>query len=337
MATSAKDALELVNSIKGITISAHIDTACFALLFYDYLLTLEDELKLIWQSKWSFPKAVFLITRYGPVIDLSIVTAFHFKSATPDECLRIYKAGGMLLYFGICFTELIPVLRTWAIWGKSRTITILLFIWSAINLGISAVLVTLYFNSAQFTSLPAGVPGCLVSNANSFIVGSWSILVVFESGILGITVLKGVQLYKEYEDKQLRNSALFNAVFTNGAIFYVYIFAISVGNVIVVRSLPREFVQLLASVERVSHALLTGRLFIAIRRAAVHGTDEEDLTRLETLRFQESHIGPIDTKAGASSFMSSSVGNWTCLGHSASTASGKEPVNNMGGGGEFNV
>ncbi|EJC98750.1 uncharacterized protein FOMMEDRAFT_161583 [Fomitiporia mediterranea MF3/22] len=299
MPASLKYSSELINSMEVLQISAYIDTACFAILFYDYLLTLEDERTLIWQSNWSLPKVVFLVTRYLPYIDLSITAMRHFKAMTPDACQRNYKAGGLVIDMGICLAELIPILRTWAIWGQSRTITIVLFIWSAINFGTDLVLVALYFNSVRFTSLPVGLSGCLVSNGNSLLVGAWVILMVFEAG----------------------------------AIFYVYIFALSVANVIVIASFPRDFAALLASVERVAHAVLMERLVITLRKAARHELEEEDLTRLDTMRFEQDQRRPIETEAGTSTFVSSFVGDWTCPGPSTSTASRNEPAKDERSGG----
>ncbi|EJC98761.1 uncharacterized protein FOMMEDRAFT_161594 [Fomitiporia mediterranea MF3/22] len=320
MVASTEDALELIDSIKGLQISTHINIACFGLLIYDYLLTFEDERTLIWQSEWSFPKVVFLITRYFPVIDLSMTISYYFKSLTPDECYRKYKAMGHLINAGICIAELIPIIRTWAIWERSRTITIVLFIWATINLGVDVVIITVHFNAARLTPLPRGVPGCLLDNDSSLLVGAWIILMVFEAGILGMTALKGIQLYREYENKQLRNSALFKAFFTNGAIFYVYVFALSVANVIIITSFPRDYVGLLASVERVAHAVLMERLVITLCKAARPEPEEEDLTKLDTMRFEQSQGRLIDTEAETRATVSSLAGNQTSPGPSTSTA-----------------
>ncbi|EJC98760.1 uncharacterized protein FOMMEDRAFT_170961 [Fomitiporia mediterranea MF3/22] len=305
MAASTKDALELIDSINSLQISAHIDTACFALLIYDYLLTFEDERTLIWQSEWSFAKIVFLITRYFPAIDLSMTTMYHFGIFTLDECYRRYKAGGHLINTGIAIAELIPIVRTWAIWEKSRTITIILFIWAAINVGIDIVFITLYFNAAQFAPLPPGVPGCLLVCA----LATYLKRVAHVAFDARDPVLKGIQLYREYEDKQLRNSVLFKAFFANGVIFYVYIFALSVANVIVITTFPRNFAGLLASVERVAHAVLMERLVFTLCKAARPGLDEQYLTKLDTIRFERGQRGPIETEVTTGTLLSSSAGN----------------------------
>ena len=37
---------------------------------YDYVLTLGQELDLIWASEWSLVKVLFFAARYGPFIDM---------------------------------------------------------------------------------------------------------------------------------------------------------------------------------------------------------------------------------------------------------------------------
>lgn len=38
-------------------------------LSYDHLLTLDEEVKLIWRAAWTIPKALFLLVRYtGPLL-----------------------------------------------------------------------------------------------------------------------------------------------------------------------------------------------------------------------------------------------------------------------------
>ena len=40
---------------------------------YDYLLTFNAERTLIWPSSWSITKVLFLLTRYAPFIDITII------------------------------------------------------------------------------------------------------------------------------------------------------------------------------------------------------------------------------------------------------------------------
>jgi len=54
---------------------------------YDWLTALDREVEHIWRSKWSIPKILFIISRYGAFIDMPIFIAS--ESLCPLlECLE---------------------------------------------------------------------------------------------------------------------------------------------------------------------------------------------------------------------------------------------------------
>ncbi|KAF9014840.1 hypothetical protein BDZ89DRAFT_962522, partial [Hymenopellis radicata] len=40
---------------------------------YDYLLTLDQEVELVWRAKWNVTKILYLATRYLPFVDIVVV------------------------------------------------------------------------------------------------------------------------------------------------------------------------------------------------------------------------------------------------------------------------
>jgi hypothetical protein len=43
------------------------------MFIWDYILTFRMEVDLVWKSKWTFMKALYLVQRYLPFIDMGIV------------------------------------------------------------------------------------------------------------------------------------------------------------------------------------------------------------------------------------------------------------------------
>ncbi|KAL5494760.1 hypothetical protein ACEPAI_222 [Sanghuangporus weigelae] len=324
MASFAKEVLQLMSALEGLRLSSYVDSKKFALcpIFvtepssipssrklrligaYDYLLTFEDERTLMWTRRWSPTKGLFFMTRYLPFIDLSITASHHFrKGMTPAACNLAYQIAGCkwLIDIGFLTAECILLIRTWAIWNRGRWIGLVLIFWAALALVANFVVMGLFMKSIGFSALPTGLSGCLVTSGNSLIMGVWIILMVYEAGIVVLMVLKGVQLYRE-----LGRTGLFLAVFRDGAIFYVYIFVLSVANVIVVSRLSRDLSTMLASIERVLHSILTQRLLFALRRAGSEPEVDES-EKLETMKFDESPraINTTDTETGTGTVISS--------------------------------
>ncbi|KAL5535980.1 hypothetical protein ACEPAF_4074 [Sanghuangporus sanghuang] len=279
-------------------------TASFTILVYDYILTFEDERTLIWPGQWTVTKVLFLFTRYLPFIDLSIPVIRHAsKDLSPKACELSYQSSIWLINVGFLTAELILLIRTWAIWERSRLITVILGIWATLNLVAEFVVMGFFMTALGFTSQPHGLPDCLLTSGNLLIRSVWIILMVYEAGIIVLLAIKGSQLRRD-----LGSSALYRALFRNGTIFCVYVFALSVANVIIISALPHRLASLLASIESVTHAILAQRLLLTLRKT-VYGPEPGEAARLDTLKINErlGAIGTFDTESGTNSSQPSSM------------------------------
>lgn len=50
-------------------------TLLVALAYYDHLLTLRDEVRFIWRRRFSGVAVVFVLTRYGALVNSALVIA----------------------------------------------------------------------------------------------------------------------------------------------------------------------------------------------------------------------------------------------------------------------
>ncbi|KAF4564075.1 hypothetical protein EYR36_003326 [Pleurotus pulmonarius] len=155
-------------------------------IVYDYILTFDKEVSLIWfyQSTWSWTSILFMLNRYLPFFD-TFDSLWHnlMPGITPDACSKAYQAVCWLYILGIGVTE-----------------------------GASQIL---------------------------FVV--WVLLIVYEAGILALMAYRG---YIGYRDGG--NTALFNAVYRDGILYYLYLFALSLVNITVIKMFPQDVI-LLAS------------------------------------------------------------------------------------------
>ena len=54
------------------------------LLFYDYVLVMEDEIHCFWQRRFSFVTLLYVVVRYAPLID-QVVRVAEFVPLTSDS------------------------------------------------------------------------------------------------------------------------------------------------------------------------------------------------------------------------------------------------------------
>ncbi|KAF9518663.1 hypothetical protein BS47DRAFT_1482520 [Hydnum rufescens UP504] len=112
-----------------IELTQHFQSAGLVILIYDYFLTLSDEIRYIWPSKWSWVKIVFLMNRYiSPLIVINaliMVAAFTFDV---PRCRRELFAVSLLNIFIFATWNVLLTLRVHALWGASRRMGIALAI-----------------------------------------------------------------------------------------------------------------------------------------------------------------------------------------------------------------
>ncbi|KAJ3551191.1 hypothetical protein NM688_g4854 [Phlebia brevispora] len=78
--TSIEAELALLYTTVQQTYSANYhEVAGVTVLLYDILLNLDNEVEVFWQTRWSFPKALYFIARYFAPLDLLILLSFDVQ------------------------------------------------------------------------------------------------------------------------------------------------------------------------------------------------------------------------------------------------------------------
>ncbi|THH18065.1 hypothetical protein EW146_g2864 [Bondarzewia mesenterica] len=80
--------------------------------------------------------------------------------------------------------------------------------------------------------------------------------------ILALTLVKGIPQYRQ------SNSPLIISLYRDGIMYYIYLFVLSVINVTVLLTAPREYANLLSLLQRVLHSVLSSRILLHLRQAA---------------------------------------------------------------------
>ncbi|KAF8632903.1 hypothetical protein AX17_004749, partial [Amanita inopinata Kibby_2008] len=225
--------------------------AAATILVFDYFLTLEIEISLMWNSPWTPTKILFLLTRYLPFIDVPIALYHQFApSITANTCVLTYQISGWMFASGIIIAEIILTIRTWALWGKDWRLSIALPIFSAACFVPTLAMLHIFLDSLEFTPQPIrGTAGCFVTRADPILSYCYVLLMVYETGqyplqriyrpltrmvTTGILILMSIRAFISY--RRGRNSELLTVIYRDGISYYIYLFLISVINVTIILS-----------------------------------------------------------------------------------------------------
>ncbi|KAF5342480.1 hypothetical protein D9611_001262 [Ephemerocybe angulata] len=170
-----------------------------------------------------------------------------------------------LFVIGLGFGEMIMSMRTWAVWKRSKKLGIFLLIFWPVCWIAGFVIAGLFAKTVKFDPSPMSqFKGCFVTEASPILFIAFVILLLYDTVNL---VLISIPAYNSCEAKTAKlystrcllisapplcpdrrggTSQLVRSVYTDGIVYYVYLFALSALNIIVIVKMPTDLVTLLS-------------------------------------------------------------------------------------------
>jgi hypothetical protein len=202
-------------------------TACSALLVFDYLCTLDLEITYVWSGPWTLANYLYILNRYLPFIDTLIILDLMTGNPAPETCLVRLKIATWFIVGGIMIAEVILMLRTYAIWERRRPILIILCCNTFLTFLPSIVVTQIELASLHYTSPPfPTLQACMADRGSKIIIIAYILLVVSETTIVTLTLIKAARHIRGTSSNWVVQ------LYTDGLLFYVYLFAISLASIL---------------------------------------------------------------------------------------------------------
>ncbi|KAK7472341.1 hypothetical protein VKT23_000460 [Stygiomarasmius scandens] len=240
-----------------------MNVASITILVYDYLLTLEREIVLVWNGHWGAIKILYILSRFPPFFDVPLVLYYSLAPNIPlERCHPIYSVASWFTIYGIVIAEAILMKRTVALWGVDKRVSRgLLVLMIAITIPC-AILLALFLQTIKYGLPPLPtVTGCYPTEGGVIIFVDFILLILYESIMLGLTMWVGVKRFRH------SRNPLVVTLYRDGIYYFVYTFVISLGNIIVLVAGPPELLDLLNTFQRVMHSILSTRVILHVRIA----------------------------------------------------------------------
>lgn len=244
----------------------YLQVSSLAVLVFDYLITFSDEVEFIWNGKMSTVKALFYITRYLPFFDGTFLLAQQFLPGPPQlMCKSMFHVQAWLYLFAFLVTNAILLLRTYAIWENNKNLALSLFALLIACITGAGYCVERFILSLTYGPSPSHYvfPGCFVVDGGRIVWVSITLLLLFHTVVLALTLLSAIR------QGRLTKSSLLGIICRDGIIMYAYLFGIAVINIIFLTTVQTYLTFSLMSFHRILQAVLTERLVINIRKAVV--------------------------------------------------------------------
>jgi len=239
---------------------------------YDYLLTLHLETRLIWFSRWTYTKVLFLLVRYVTLVSVVISLANEaFVNRPQDSCRMSLPVQGWFLMLGVFLSQVVLSIRTWAVWKLNKFVGLGLGALTVAHIVVQCMVLSRYIPSLRYASPPyPGFRGCFITQANGVMWISYTAEAIVETVVLALMVISAIRLYGSGSHGELSYM-----IHRDGIQLYVYLLAISFANVAIMKGLPFEDTVLSAFMQAVMYPVLTARIVLNIRDVSSRGVPTE--------------------------------------------------------------
>ncbi|EJU04512.1 hypothetical protein DACRYDRAFT_21024 [Dacryopinax primogenitus] len=216
------DATDVANAFA----TSYIEAAAMTALIYDHLLTLAEEIELIWKSSFSLVKILFLINRYS-VLGVMLVQTWSmagYATGLNDHVCRnlFFAVSTWQLIAGGGISPFLLFLRVWSIYGRTRTVQVVVGGLCAANfiaILISATL-NIWILLGNIYYAPQ-INRCVCTQRPEYVWVIWVTPLIYE------TVIFGMIAYKTWthmrEDIQ---TPIITALWQDGILYFTVLVAV---------------------------------------------------------------------------------------------------------------
>ncbi|KAJ7680641.1 hypothetical protein DFH06DRAFT_1163779 [Mycena polygramma] len=236
-------------------------------LLYDHLLSLGSEVALIWPTRWSSPKVLYLMIRYMVPCTMVVFTV-QLAGLSPELKL----SDSAFMGFGtIATSNFLILLRLWVIWDRNRSLVIwslFLFILSQFGgLATTSYMIwrihkTMYWNNEIKTCGFHSAPPVAVL---------WAPGTAFE------VVLCAITWWNALTQPRTTNAPLAAIMYRDGFLYFLFITGLRIINTILAATAPTGLIFVAMLPVWCAITTTTCRLMLALRQIEHNHNGPDDV------------------------------------------------------------
>ncbi|KAF9524358.1 hypothetical protein CPB83DRAFT_861427 [Crepidotus variabilis] len=187
---------ELVQDLEHVQISRYAQLSSSCIILFDHLITLDDEINLIWPSSWSLGKVLFLLNRYYSLAAVLFNNyGFFSPNLTHEFCLRFFQWQGWTGLIGCMLAEGILQMRLYALFSLDKRILFLMLSMFVASTGTAAWIMWNVVTkiSALALPLPNNDIFCAPNGIPKDFYMFWVPLLVYECLLCTLALVRGFQ------------------------------------------------------------------------------------------------------------------------------------------------
>ncbi|KAI0648148.1 hypothetical protein C8Q79DRAFT_556341 [Trametes meyenii] len=175
-------------------ITVCLEFSMTALLAYNYMITLEEEIRFYWSRKFTLSTALFFIIRYWSLANYVVLNPLGVILPLSDSvCARFVRTQAAIQYLQYVVWAVFSALRVYALSGMLWPLALFVFVLSAVPGGLNFTVFIFGLSGANILTigcqpearaLPASVAKIAVP------IVSRTSLIVADSTVIAVTVVR---------------------------------------------------------------------------------------------------------------------------------------------------
>ncbi|PIL27811.1 hypothetical protein GSI_10965 [Ganoderma sinense ZZ0214-1] len=249
-------------------VNRYISFASMTYSILEIVSTLPDEVELIWPARRGFMKTVFLINKYSPLIDFTLVALVDLVRREPEACRVSFQVLTYSYLLGTLVSEFILIARTYALWGCDRRLVYCALFIAGMMIPHAFYIVYDMLRESDFKSGQevTHLIGCMPNIHDRNAWPAYTYLICSETMVVILTVLK------RYVDPEIVQGSFASVVlptmYRDGTCFWAVVLALSILNLLMMFFAPGGLSYSVQMPLRVVHSALCNRVLLNLRRAA---------------------------------------------------------------------
>ncbi|TCD63149.1 hypothetical protein EIP91_005908 [Steccherinum ochraceum] len=212
--------IRVADAARAVDLKGSLFASAMVVLYYDYLLSLPDEVKLYWRRgapKFSWGLLFFYLNRYTALLGhIPVAIEYYAQSLSVQKYVHFYHQLFAAMSTAIVTT--LFILRTYALYERSHVILMVLL---AVALTVLSVACWALLINQRSREQPDGVISSLglcdltLSTSDArFLAVAWSTVLVFDAIVFSLTIRQ------RSRSGRSRGDGLFALVVRDGTIYF---------------------------------------------------------------------------------------------------------------------
>jgi len=215
--------VKLENAVSATYTIRAANAAALTLFLWDVLLNLSREIPIVWTTRLTVIKVLYLVNRYVAPLSMAVhIWTFSGLSSglSDSRCRIIYSIASLAELLCISFVSLVIAIRLYAVYElSSRALYIFIAFWFIIFVSVSALTVPnlwLRLNSMRYVPV---FNVCALNISSTF----WTQLLpkVIEHGVLCIFLI-----YNAMSTPRSSQTAMVAMLYRGGIVYYAFTFVV---------------------------------------------------------------------------------------------------------------